>query len=207
MPVYKLYYFNARARAEGIRWLMSLAGVEFEDIRIDRNDWPTKKQEMPFGYVPVLEVEGQRLSESQAIARYLANKFDLAGKTDWEKALADQYVDVIYDILPPTRAIRLAPNEEVKAQRTKNFIEVDGPRILANLERCLESSRSEYLVGDSLTWADVMVASYLDLYIDRITPDFGDLLDKFPKLQAHLDRIRTVPQIAAFIAKRPKTFL
>ncbi|XP_064618073.1 glutathione S-transferase-like [Liolophura sinensis] len=207
MPVYKLYYFNARARAEGIRWLLSLAGVEFEDIRIDRNDWPTKKQEMPLGYVPVLEVDGQKLSESQAISRYLANTFGFAGKTDWEKALADQYVDVVYDILSAARAISRAPNDEAKAEIKRILIEVDGPRILGHFERCLESNKSGYLVGDSLTWADVVVASYLDSFIDRISPEFGELLEKFPKIRAHLDKVRAIPQIAAFIAKRPKTVL
>lgn len=50
-----------------------------------------------------------------------------------------------------------------------------------------------------------MVASYVDSNIDRISPEFGELLVEFPKLRAHLDKVRAIPRIAAFIAKRPKT--
>ena len=43
MPVYKLTYFNARARAEVSRILFALAGVEYEDERIEVADWPARK--------------------------------------------------------------------------------------------------------------------------------------------------------------------
>ena len=45
MPEYKLTYFNIRARAEVTRMLFTLAGVEFEDKRIDFGspDWPEFK--------------------------------------------------------------------------------------------------------------------------------------------------------------------
>ena len=55
--------------------------------------------EMPFLQVPALEVDGKMLAQSHSIARYLARKFNLAGKDDWEEALADMYVDNINDLL------------------------------------------------------------------------------------------------------------
>lgn len=56
----------------------------------------------PFGQVPVLEVDGQVLAQSNTIARYLARKYGLAGKNDWEQALADMYADNINDLLNGT---------------------------------------------------------------------------------------------------------
>lgn len=53
---------------------------------------------MPFGQVPVLEVDGKHLAQSHTIARYLARQHGLAGKTEWEKAQADMYIDCIYDL-------------------------------------------------------------------------------------------------------------
>ena len=53
---------------------------------------------MPFGQVPILEVDGKVLSQSITIARYLARKHGLAGKNDWEEAQADVYVDCINDL-------------------------------------------------------------------------------------------------------------
>ena len=54
---------------------------------------------MPFGQVPVLEVDGQLLAQSRTICRYLAKQHGLAGKNDWEQALADMYGDNIADLL------------------------------------------------------------------------------------------------------------
>ena len=54
---------------------------------------------MPFRQVPVLEVDGKRLAQSDTIARYLARQHGLAGQNDWEQSLADMYVDCVYDFL------------------------------------------------------------------------------------------------------------
>ena len=52
-----------------------------------------------FGQLPVLEVDGVQLGQSMAIARYLARKYNLAGKTDLEMAQADMVVDCVQDAL------------------------------------------------------------------------------------------------------------
>ena len=44
MPSYKVTYFNIQGLAEPIRFILSHAGVEFEDVRIDKEkDWPQLK--------------------------------------------------------------------------------------------------------------------------------------------------------------------
>jgi glutathione S-transferase len=43
MTVYKLTYFNLKAMAEPIRFLLSYGNIEFEDVRIERDDWPKVK--------------------------------------------------------------------------------------------------------------------------------------------------------------------
>lgn len=53
---------------------------------------------MPFGQVPVLEVDGKLLAQSHSIARFLARNYGLAGQNEWEQSLADMYVDCIYDL-------------------------------------------------------------------------------------------------------------
>uniref|UniRef100_A0A0M3HR45 glutathione transferase n=1 Tax=Ascaris lumbricoides TaxID=6252 RepID=A0A0M3HR45_ASCLU len=46
MGKYKLTYFNAMGRAEIIRLVFAQAGVEFEDIRIEKSDWPALKERL-----------------------------------------------------------------------------------------------------------------------------------------------------------------
>jgi len=42
-PTYKLTYFNVAALGEPIRFLLSYGGVEFEDHRIDSEEWAQLK--------------------------------------------------------------------------------------------------------------------------------------------------------------------
>jgi glutathione S-transferase len=51
----------------------------------------------PFGQVPLLEYDGQLLSQSISIARFLAKKTGLHGKDDLEQARADMIVDYVTD--------------------------------------------------------------------------------------------------------------
>jgi prostaglandin-H2 D-isomerase / glutathione transferase len=43
MSQYKLTYFNGRGRAEGVRLLFAAAGVDYEDVRIEKEQWPELK--------------------------------------------------------------------------------------------------------------------------------------------------------------------
>ena len=52
---------------------------------------------MKFGKMPVLEVGGKTIAQSAAITRYLARKYNLAGKTEFEEAEGDMIVDCIAD--------------------------------------------------------------------------------------------------------------
>jgi len=98
MSTYKLTYFNGRGLAETSRLIFAAAGQKFEDVRFEREQWPAIKPTTPLGQVPVLEVDGVKIPQSTAIARFLAKRFNLAGKTDVEQAQVDVVVDTIQDL-------------------------------------------------------------------------------------------------------------
>lgn len=54
--------------------------------------------EMPFGKVPVLEIDGKLMNQSIALTRYLSKKAGLAGSDEWETLLIDIAVDNINDL-------------------------------------------------------------------------------------------------------------
>lgn len=43
MPEFKVIYFNVKALAEPMRFLLSYGNIEFEDVRIEKEDWPALK--------------------------------------------------------------------------------------------------------------------------------------------------------------------
>lgn len=57
-PTFKLTYFNIRGLAEPIRWLLAYGGIDYEDNRIERDDWPALKGSM---YVNVIKIIVSRL--------------------------------------------------------------------------------------------------------------------------------------------------
>jgi glutathione S-transferase len=91
-PKYKLTYF-ARGVAEATRFIFAYAGVAYEDNRVSREEWPSLKAETPFGQLPFLEVDGQKIGQSAAFTRMLARTYGLAGKDDIEQSLVDAIVD------------------------------------------------------------------------------------------------------------------
>ena len=45
MSTYKLYYFNSRGGGEPIRIIFAQAGVKYEDIRFEREQWVKEYKE------------------------------------------------------------------------------------------------------------------------------------------------------------------
>src|SRR5688572_21766603 len=64
LPKLKLSYFDFHGgRGEVARIALHMAAIPFEDDRIPTSDWPTRKPSMPFGTLPVLEVDGQIVAQ------------------------------------------------------------------------------------------------------------------------------------------------
>ncbi|CAD6209026.1 GSCOCT00003673001.2-RA-CDS [Cotesia congregata] len=95
---YKLIYFNARGRAEHIRYIFAHAGVDYIDERVPKERWPEVKRSMPYGMLPVLEIDGKPIAQSNAVGRFLARKYGLAGQNEWESMLCDVLVDTLGDL-------------------------------------------------------------------------------------------------------------
>ena len=75
----RLVYFDfAGSRGEECRIALHLAGIDFEDVRIQRADWPAMKAGTPFGSLPVLEIPGKpALAQSNAILNFIAAQHGL----------------------------------------------------------------------------------------------------------------------------------
>lgn len=212
---YKLTYFNGRGLGEVIRLIFAQAAVDFEDIRIERDDWPERKPTTPFGKIPVLDVDGIIISESRAIARFVARRHGLCGQDDFEAAQCDMLVDALYDMFFVLRPYFYENDEEKKAQLFTEAMNGAIPTALQNFEKYLQANNNKdgYFVGKEVTWADLALAYFLgkirELYATFMTKhkptESNKLLDKYKLLEGLLEKIMSLPNIQAWIEKHPAT--
>lgn len=203
MPKYVLSYFNMRGRGEFNRLLFAALGVEYQDHRIERQQWPELRPTMPFHQLPVLEVDGVRICQSSAIGSYLAHTYGIAGKTVVDQARAVMIVECINDVLGKNLRDFIFETDDVKRKEAseKYAAEQVTPALVALEKMLIENKGGDgYLVGDDLTWADVKLLAYVgvlqSMHIDSV-------LDKVPKLKALVQRITELPRIKAYLETRP----
>jgi len=203
MPQYKIIYFNVKALAEPMRFLLSYGNIDFEDVRIEKEDWPALKPSMPMGQMPVLEVDGKRAHQSLAITRYLAKQVGLTGADAWEDLEIDTAVDTINDLRLKIAVVSYEADEQIQAKKREPLEAEIIPFYLEKLDSIAKENNGHFALG-KLTWADFYFASVLD-YMNYMAK--FDLIAKYPNLKHVVDNVLKIDSIAKWIAKRPETEL
>ncbi|ORX62444.1 EF1G-domain-containing protein, partial [Hesseltinella vesiculosa] len=162
----KTYPNNARVAKAQIAAAYNGLKVDVQECDIAAVKTPESLAKFPMGKVPVFEGEKVDLFESSAIAYYAAiAKEDsvLAGKTAEEKALVLQYVlfaenelqsnlgQWIYPIMGYYPYMK--PNVDAAIDRVKRAMDVLNKILLT----------STYLVGETVTFADIAIVCTLSL--------------------------------------------
>lgn len=167
---YKLMYFDLHGAGELARVIFALAGVPFEDVRYPISNflgeeaakkftgnvghgWSDDKASMPYGHLPVLEFKGVKIAESNAIARFLATRFRLAGDNDIEAALVDATCEHLRDIATEARKWYQLPQDQQQAYKDKFLAELKEK--LSLLEKQIQNNGGKFLVGKRLSLADL----------------------------------------------------
>ncbi|KAH7716778.1 Glutathione S-transferase 1 [Aphelenchoides avenae] len=205
MGSYKLVYFDVRAWAEPARMMFHHEGIPFEDFRFTHTEWPGDfKAQAPFGKAPWLEVDGKKLPESYAINRYLARKFGLAGKDEWEQAWVDAIADMFKDFNKEVAKYFIVAVGRAEGDKDKLKSEVFDPaigRLLPLIENILKESGSGFVAKSGYTWADFVVAEGL-VTTENIVPGsvYGNAAVK-----AYIERVHNIPKIKDYAANRKVT--
>jgi len=202
MVHYKLIYFNSRGRAEPIRLLFALAGVEYEDVRLDHGEiWQAMKPKTPFGQVPVLDIDGFQLAQTKAIARYVGREFNLAGHNNKESAKADMLVDGVEDVSTHLRPVMREKDPEKKKELFQAVVNDHVNPFLKRYEHFLEQNGTGYFVNDQITWADIFLFNQLQAWEKR----HPELLQNHAEIRRFVEKVASNPRIKAWIEKRPDT--
>lgn len=198
MPTYKFYYFPFKGAGEGVRLILKAGGIDFEDCGLAGEEWGKMKASMPFGQMPVLEVDGKKLSQGAAIAAYAGEIGGLLPATPCERAKALE-MTVAWADLSPKFALLMAQKEN-KAEMKKIYEETMSGFIKPRLgvyDAHLKASPSGYITS-KLSYADLFTYNNLK----GLEHFFGANLADYPALKAFVAKIEAEPCVKDYIASR-----
>src|SRR5690606_29601146 len=76
-----------------------LAGVDFEDNRLTRDQWRALKPTTPFGSLPIFEIPGKPpVSQSAAILAHIGRRYGLLPKDEWEALRLESLLSAVEDL-------------------------------------------------------------------------------------------------------------
>src|SRR5690348_14572932 len=146
MATLKLTYFDFDGgRGEPARLALHIGGVAFEDHRIPGKDWPALRDQTPFLGLPTLEVDGQAVSQSNSINRYVGKLAGLYPKDDWQALMCDEVMDAVEDIGTQIARTMELP-EDAKKKAREELAAGRITRYLEQLQAKLKTAGGEYFV-------------------------------------------------------------
>ena len=201
--VIRLTYFNFPFwRAEPSRIALFMAGIEFEDVRPGRDEFRAMKQsgELPFGQLPVLDVDGTRISQSNAIARYCGKLAGLYPDNLLEAAKVDECLSAPDDVmLFLAHTMREKDPEKKRALRSALVEERLQPWLTKLNQRLTENTSSPFAVGETLTIADLVLWRFIGWLKGGILDGVPTtVMDEHLRLLALYDWVEALPQVQAW---------
>jgi glutathione S-transferase len=196
MAAYTLYCFAQSGNAYKPALALALAGADWEPRFVDFFNGETRTPEYRavnvMGEVPVLEHDGQRLSQSGVILDYLADSLGKFGPADdaerreilrwllWDNHKLTSYTATYRFLRTFTRNADPAVLEVFRKRAETAWGVLD-----AHL------AGRRYVVDDRLTIADLSLCGYL-FFDDEIGVDWS----KYPGIARWLERIQSEPRWA-----------
>ncbi|KAG0261675.1 hypothetical protein BG011_000771 [Mortierella polycephala] len=201
---FKYLYFGLHGRGELTRTLFVFGGAKWEELTID---WPAQKELTPFQCVPVAYETAKdgtviELAESAAIERYLARKFHLLGKNEYEQVKVDQYVsstDSVATIFS-TKIVFNSPEERVE-EANKFYAGALSRFITLHEEHLKKNGSNGHYVGSDFTFADLKTAQLIGR-LHLLKPKGADEVplsaEKTPNLWKVYETVNSQPNLAAW---------
>ena len=186
-------YHHPQSRSASARVVLEAIGVPYAvervDFRAGENRTPEFLAINPLGKLPTLVHDGAVVTEQVAITIYLADRFPAAGLAPaFDHALRGPYLRWL--------AFYAACFEPALMDHAFKRPPIDpGTSPYRDYDTVIETlvaqlSRGDYLLGDTLTAADLLWATGL-----RWTTDFG-IVPRLPVIVAYIERVGAHPAVA-----------
>lgn len=195
----KLYGLPVSGHSHRVELLLAFLGLPYEKVDVDLMNGAHKAPDFlklnPFGQIPVIDDDGQLVSDSTSILVYLAKKYD-AGQ-DWlpEDPLKAAEVQ---------RWLSVASGEVFRGPNTARLVKLFGmpfdydtaktktEELFAVMDSLL--AERDFLAGDKITIADLACYTYISH-----VPEGGISLEPYPGIRGWLGRIEAHPGFVGMV--------
>ena len=198
----KLIYFDGPvSRGEECRLALHVGGVDFEDVRLKRDDWMALKPTTPFGSLPVFELPGHPpLAQSNAILVLIGRRHGLHPKDDFEaarhEAMMSHVEDLRHAVGPTIRITDEAEKKKAREALAANFLPAWG----GHAEK--QIGDGPFFGGANINVVDfkiyVAVRWLASGKLDHIP---ATIFSSFPKLMRAHDAVRDDARVKAWYAR------
>ena len=201
-PVIRLYTQARNPFSEKVAAALGLKKLAFE--RVISEDPEDVKRWSPIARtLPVLEIDGAAVTQSNAMCRYVGKMADLYPDDDLQALYCDEAMDAIEDLLHYIVHTFGLQGDELKRARKKladGWLSV----YLRGLDELLTRGGGDFFADNRMTVADLKVfmqtKSLLAGTLDHVPTDIVERLA--PGLVGHKKRIESDPRVVAYYASR-----
>ncbi|XP_011803493.1 PREDICTED: glutathione S-transferase Mu 2 isoform X1 [Colobus angolensis palliatus] len=198
MPM-TLGYWNIRGLAHSIRLLLEYTGSSYEEKKYtmgdapdyDRSQWLNEKFKLglDFPNLPYLIDGTHKITQSNAIMRYIARKHNLCGETEKEKIREDILENQLMDNRMQLARLCYDPDfEKLKPEYLEGL-----PEMLKLYSQFL--GKQPWFLGDKITLVDFIAYDVLE----RNQVFEPSCLDAFPNLKDFISRFEGLEKISAYM--------
>ncbi len=198
-------------RAEVLRVSLYLGNINFEDIRITRDEFReviltgklNNETEIPFHQLPVLKINDEIIGQTGAIARYCGKLSNLYPKDNFQAAKVDQIIDSLTDITnlisPTVREKSDIIKKELRNRLTYKLL----PRWFSYLEKILQKeSPSVWFVNNKMSIADIATWRLIGWIKSGVLDGIPkNICDPYIKLTNLYEKVHKHPKVQEWMLK------
>lgn len=203
---YELFYWDGiPGRGEFIRLAFEAREIPF----VERTDVKALQAKARPAYAPPVLRHGEVIiGQTSAILRYLGPALGLSGETQTDVAWVDQLQLTIQDIVLEAHNTHhpLSPDLYYEDQRAEALRAAHAFRTtrlvkyFAWLAMCLERSGGPFLLGESLSYADLSLFQLVQGLIYAFPQTMTGQLAARPGIARHAEAVARIEPIAAYLA-------
>ncbi|XP_028735246.1 glutathione S-transferase Mu 3 [Peromyscus leucopus] len=198
MPM-TLGYWNVRGLTHPIRLLLEYTDSSYEEKRytmgdapnFDRSQWLSEKFNLGLDIpnLPYLIDGSHKITQSNAILRYLGRKYNLCGETEEERIRVDTLENQVMDTRIQLMIVCCSPDFE---KQKPEFLKAIPDKMKIYSEFL---GKRPWFAGDKVTYVDFLAYDILDQY-RMFEPK---CLDAFPNLKDFLAHFEGLKKISAYM--------